>query len=95
MRRIIDEVDVICDHKADGSIIPLRIRFMNDDGEYETFTIKGYRQAEKKGTHTTEDGIYVSDSTFIFECLIIAAGMKRMIRLYYDPRIHLTWRIAV
>ena len=33
MSRIIDEVDVICQHKADGSIIPLRLRFMNEDGE--------------------------------------------------------------
>ncbi len=65
MRKIIHEVDVSCRHNADGTIVPLRLRFMNEDGEYETYTIKGCREAAKKGTHTTEDGIYVSDSTFL------------------------------
>ncbi|WP_035769712.1 hypothetical protein [Butyrivibrio sp. NC2002] len=95
MKKIIDEVDVICQHKANGRIIPLRLRFMNEDGQYETYTIKGYREAEKKGAHTTEDGIYTSDSTFIFECLIISAGMKRIVRIYYDPRINSKWRLAI
>lgn len=95
MSKIIDEVDVISEHKSDGSIIPLRLRFMNDDGEYETYTIKGYREAEKKGTHTTQDGVYVGDATFVFECLVITAGMKRIIRLYYDPRINSKWKLAI
>ena len=95
MSKVIDEVDVICKHKADGSIIPMRMRFMNEDGEYTVFTIKGYRESEKKGTHTTEDGIYVGDSTFIFECLIIVMGTKRIVRLYYDPRTNAKWRLAI
>ena len=95
MSRIIDEADVICEHKADGSIIPLRLRFINDAGESETYTIKGYRESDKKGTHTTKDGIYVSDSTFIFECLIIDMGIKRIVRLYYDPRNGSQWRLAI
>jgi len=48
MSRIIDEVDVICRHNADGTIVLLRLRFMNEDGEYETYTIKRCREAEKK-----------------------------------------------
>ncbi len=95
MSRVINEVDVICEHKSDGSIIPMRLRFMNEDGEYETFTIKGYRECEKKGTHTTEDGIYVGDATFIFECMIIVLGMKRVVRLYYDPRNDTRWKLAI
>ena len=95
MSKVIDDVDVICEHKADGSIIPMRIRFMNEDGEYTVFTIKGYRESEKKGTHTTEDGIYAPDSTFIFECLIIVMGIKRIVRLYYDSRTNAKWRLAI
>ncbi|MBO6240421.1 MAG: hypothetical protein J6O61_06205 [Butyrivibrio sp.] len=95
MSRVIDEVDIICEHKSDGSIIPIRIRLMNEDGEYTVFTIKGYRESEKKGTHTTEDGIYVADSTFIFECLIIVAGIKRIVRLYYDPMTNAKWKLAI
>ena len=95
MSRIIDKVDVICEHKADGTIIPMRLRFMNDDGEYETYTIKGYREADKKGPHTTKDGIYVIDSVFVFECLIIAMNVKRIVRLYYDPQTTAKWRLAI
>ena len=40
MSRVIDKVDVICEHKADGNIIPMRFRLMNDDGVYEAYTIK-------------------------------------------------------
>ena len=95
MSKIIEKVDVICEHKSDGSLIPMRLRFMNDDGEYETYNIKGYREAEQKGSRTTNDGIYVSESTFIFECMIIAMNTKRIVRLYYDPRINNNWRMAI
>ncbi|WP_026518614.1 hypothetical protein [Butyrivibrio sp. MC2021] len=95
MSKIIEEVDVICQHKPDGSIIPMRLRFKNDDGEYEAYTIKGFRLSDKKGTHTTADGIYVGDYTFVFECLIISMNMKRIVRLYYDPRTGTSWRLAV
>ncbi len=95
MSRIIEKVDVICEHKADGGIIPMRLRFMNDDGEYENYNIKGYREAEQKSTRTTSDGIYVSESTFIFECMIVVMNAKRIVRLYYDPRISNKWRMAI
>lgn len=96
MSKIIEEVDVICEHKYDGSIIPMRLRFKNDDGEYETYNIKGYRQADIKSSHTTKDGIFVvGDSTFVFECMIIAVNMKRIVRLYYDPRTNNKWKLAI
>ena len=95
MGKIIDEVDVICDHKSDGSIIPLRLRFMNEDGEYETFNIKGYRQVTNKGSYTTEDGLYITGSTFLFECMIIAMNSRRIIRLYYEPSVKTKWRLAI
>ncbi len=95
MSRIITEIDVICEHKSDGDLIPLRLRFMNEDGEYETYNVKGYREAQKKGTHTTEDGIYVTDSTHVIECLIIVVNMKRIVRLYYDPKSNARWKLAI
>jgi len=95
MSKIINEVDVICEHKSDGSIIPLKFRFMNEDGEYDTFTVKGYRESKRKSTYTTADGIYATDSTTIFECMITVLGMKRVVKLYYDPRTNTTWRLAI
>ncbi|MCR5342095.1 MULTISPECIES: hypothetical protein [unclassified Butyrivibrio] len=95
MSKIYENIDVICAHKADGSIIPIRIRFMTDDGEYQTFNIKGYREAEKRGARTTEDGIFVCDSGFIFECMIYVFNTKRVVRLYYDPKTNTNWKMAI
>ncbi len=38
-------VDVICQFKKDGSIVPIKFRVLTEDGEYQEFTveIKGYR----------------------------------------------------
>jgi hypothetical protein len=95
MSKIIQEVDVICEHKSDGGIIPLRLRFMNDEGVYETYTINGYRESDKKGTHTNADGIFIGNSTYVFECRIICLNMKRTVRLYYDPKVDPKWRLAI
>ena len=48
MGRVIDKVDVICEYKADGKVIPMRFRLINEDGVYEAYTIKGYRQIFKQ-----------------------------------------------
>ena len=33
---VINKVDVICEHKSDGSIIPLRFKILDEDGAYTT-----------------------------------------------------------
>ncbi len=95
MSKIIEDVDVICQYKPDGSILPLRLRFMNDEGEYETYTIKGFRKSECKGARTTADGIFVADSTLIFECMIFCLNMKRVVRLYFNPKNASKWLLAI
>ena len=72
MGRVIDNVDVICEHKADGSIIPMRFRLSNEDGVYEAYTIKCYRQLYQKETHTTPDGILLNFEDYAMG--IFAAG---------------------
>ena len=39
--------DVICQHKTDGTIIPLKIRITDEDGEYQVYNIKSYKDVEK------------------------------------------------
>ena len=46
MGRIIDKVDVICEHKSDGTVIPLRFRLMNEDGAYEAYTRRRHCQQQ-------------------------------------------------
>ena len=95
MSRVIDNVDVICQHKANGEIIPLRFRLMNEDGQYENYTIKGYRSLSHKGAYTTPDGIFVSGTTtMIYECVVVILDYKKKVRLYFETRT-CKWTIAI
>ena len=94
MSRVIDTVDVICQHKSNGEVIPLRFRLMNEDGQYENYTIKGYRTVTHPGPYTTPDGLYVSYSTFVFECVVVVLAYKRKVRLYFETH-NSKWRIAI
>lgn len=62
-------LDVICQFKKDGTIIPLKIRLQDEDGEYQSYMVKSYRQsgmsASAKPPHY---------STIMFECKINAFG---------------------
>ena len=78
-------VDVICQHSRDGSIIPIRIRTVDEDGEMQSYTIKGYKDLSHQGTRSMPDGMYVTDKTLVYECNIAVFGRNRMIRLYYEP----------
>ena len=35
-------IDVICQHSRDGKITPMKIRVIDEDGEYQEYKIKGY-----------------------------------------------------
>ncbi len=94
MSRVIEEVDVICQYKADGEIIPIKFRFMNDDGLYEEYTVKGYRTIERKMSQTTSDGIYVIPDDRIFECKIEILNISKVVRLYFSTRT-VKWRLAL
>ena len=44
------DVDIICQHSKDGTIIPLRIRVDGDDGEPRVFKIDSYKELSGNGT---------------------------------------------
>ncbi len=85
MRADLKTVDVICQHQRDGSVMPLKVRVLDEDGEYQTYTIKDYRDQSHMGTRELPDGVYVTDRTFVFECHVSVFGRPKMIRLYYEP----------
>ena len=78
-------IDVICQHTADGKIIPLRIRFSDENGERQTFNIEGYRDLSFQGAREMPDGMFVANDTLVFECKIIVHNQERRIYLYYKP----------
>lgn len=79
------EVDVICTHFRDGTILPNRIRVIDEDGQYQVFAIKECRDVSHNGTRLMPDGVYVTNDTLIFECIICVFGREQRIRLYNDP----------
>ncbi len=86
-------VDLILCHNQDGSVQPLRLRVMDEDGQYQAFTIKEYRDLSHHGARTMPDGVSVTDKTLIFECQIIVWDRKRLVRLYSNEP-YLKWYMA-
>ncbi len=89
------EADVICEHKTDASIIPLRFKIMNEQGEHQIFNVKRYRPAPKKGAYTTVDGVFVSNRTEVYECQIEILGVTKVVRLYYEPTKDGKWYLGI
>lgn len=85
MRKKQQIVDVICQHSRDGTIIPMRVRVVDADGDFQTYTIKSYRELSHQGTREMPDGVFVTNNTLVYECDIYNFGMKQIIRLYYEP----------
>ena len=79
------KVDVICQHSADGTVIPLRVRLTDEDGQKQVFTIKEYMDLSHRGCYTTPDGVFVTDRNLMFECKIIVINVMKKITLYYSP----------
>ena len=94
MSKVIDKVDVICEHKSDGTMIPMRFRILNEDGDFESYTIKGYREILRKDCYTTPDGLLVCSKDKVFECRVVILEMYKTVRLYFDKN-SCSWRLAV
>lgn len=93
--KVIQDVDVICEHKADCSIIPIRFRFLDEDGEYKTFKVKSYRIMPIKGARTTIDGVFICNNMRVIECMIEIFGVKKIVRLYYDLQKGGKWFLGI
>ena len=84
------EIDLICLRGTNGEVTPIRLRLKDEDGQYQAYTIKEYRDLSHHGTKLMSDGVYVTDKTLIFECKIIVFGREKRIRLYSNEP-YLSW----
>lgn len=85
--------DVICQHCKDGLIIPLKIRITDEDGECQTYQIRGYKILSHPGEIKLPNGIASISNRWSFECKIIIWGMERRIKLFYDSSNGI-WRVG-
>ncbi len=78
------QLDVICMMGGDGTVVPIRIRFEDEDGERQIHSIKEYKDLSHQGTFTHADGMYATNEILVFECKIAVFGVEKSIMLYYD-----------
>lgn len=76
--------DVICQHKRDGSIIPIKIRIIDEDGEYQTFQVKAYKNLSYNGNYTMPNGVESLNHIWRFECKITVLQEEKRIQLFYN-----------
>ena len=91
MRR---QADVICQHNRDLRIIPLKIRVQDEDGEMQTYTVKGYRTLNAIGKVILPNEVSVSSHIKYFECKLNILGTERIVGLTYNISDNL-WYIDV
>ena len=94
MKKEAKAVDVICQHSRDGTTIPMKVRVMDDDGQLQSYAIKGFKDLSHSGSREMPDGMYVNNSTLVFECFISDFGRQRLIRLYREQNEEI-WKMTV
>ena len=45
-------IDVICQHTREGNMIPIKIHIQDEEGEFQTFVVKSYKDLSHKGNFT-------------------------------------------
>ena len=77
-------VDVIALFKRDGSIIPMRLQLVDEDGMEQAFTIKGYYVSNDyyHNWKKNEDKINL-DTVIQYTCKIEVLGIIKSINLLY------------
>ncbi len=86
--------DVICQHKTDGTIIPLKIRITDEDGEYQVYNIKSYKDVSNRTAYTMPNGASVAPANHLwkFECKICAFNTLKRIQLFYNANEN-SWKV--
>lgn len=85
-------VDVICQHKRDGTVMPIKIRVVDDCGEYQTYIIRAYKNLTSMNSYSLPDGIVCNNNIMRFECKIIIFDIEKKIQLLYNAY-DAKWRI--
>lgn len=86
-------VDVICQHTREGNMIPLKVRIQDEEGEFQTFAVKGYKALSHKESYTMPNGVIATSTIFPFDCKISVFGNEKILHLYYNSNDQI-WRMS-
>lgn len=78
------KIDVICQHAASGEVIPIKIRMVDDDGEWQIYKIKAYKILSCPGMVHLPNNVGTTMNIWSFECQIVIFDRIRTIRLCYN-----------
>lgn len=81
-------VDVVCTITSTRKIIPYKFRVKDEDGEYQTYLIKGYKDISLR-PNGNKNSVPIN---WKFECIIEVWGRERIVTLFYNPS-DSQWRI--
>lgn len=81
---IFDNIDVICEMKATGEIVPMRLKFPDEDGSVHEYNIKGIKRLNNDKVFRLPDAGYQRCNFTVFLCRIVVFGRMTEIILYYD-----------
>jgi hypothetical protein len=87
-------IDMICQHNADGTIIPLKIRMLDDDGAYQEYKVKAYKDLRYKGDffEMPDVGKVHTSGIYPFQIRIECFGHERTVRIFYNSYEY-TWKL--
>lgn len=86
-------IDVICQYTTDGTIIPLKIRIKDEDGMYQVFAIKSYKELSHAGEYTSPYGTKTHSLNWSFLCQIQVVNKLLNVELFFNGTDHL-WKIV-
>ena len=87
-------VDVICQHKQDGTIIPIKICLKDEDKVYHEFVVKAYKVLSHPGQYRLPNQIMTTSHRWTFECKIAVLEREIRIKLFYNA-CEGQWRIRL
>ena len=86
-------VEVICQHGIDGTIMPIKIRFQDEYGEWQSFKIMAYRENGMGEESSQVPGSIPATATLRrFDCKIQVFETEKSIALYYNTNQGI-WRL--
>lgn len=86
-------VDVICQYTKRGDMFPIRLRIQDEDGMFQTYTIKGYKQLSHPGTYTSPYGTLAHANAWRFLCRIQVLDSQKTVELFFNSTDNL-WKIV-
>lgn len=88
-------VDVICQHTAGGDVIPLKIRIQDEDGAFQVYRVRSYRDVTDMSRPGKEGEILARNHMWCFECKISVFRRERRIKLRYNAYENLWWLLDI